>query len=209
MGLQCETKSATLPLGATPIAQHSSITKWNILALLAAVVGAGSTLAIDQLWLLNWSRSGVAFPVGQRSQVQLPPGLTRVYYESPVAVPVGDATLRVLDSDDERLPVRNLDGEDNYRLLFSGWSGRALWEVNVPAAGTYGLIGHNYNFENDKDIPADDRVVFLKQPNSFSEVKTVRTIIQVTGATITMTAVIILYLLHSLTLQKRRKAATS
>jgi len=191
------------------IAQVSSISKWNVLALLAAFVGTGATLAADQIWLMNWSRSGVSFPIGQRTPVQLPAGPTRVYYESPVAVPVGDATLRIFDSEGERLPTRGLDGQDNYRLMFTGWSGRALWEVNVPAAGTYSMVCNNYNFMNDEDIPIGDRVVFLKQPNSFKEVKTVRTIVQVTGATITMTAVIVLYLLHSVTLQKRKKAAGS
>lgn len=178
-----------------------------MLALLAALMGGGATLTADQLWLLNWSRSGVGFPIGQRATIQLPAGATRVYYESPVAVPISDATLRVLDADEERLPTRTPSGDDNYRLMFSGWSGRALWEVNVPTAGTYAIICHNHNFMSDKDIPADDRVVFLKDPNQFSEVKTVRTIIQVTGATITMTAVIILYMLHSLTLQRRKKQA--
>ena len=193
--------------GGSSIAQISSISKWNVLALLVAFVGTGATLAADQIWLMNWSRSGVFFPIGQRTPVQLPAGPTRVYYESPVAVPVGDATLRIFDSEGERLPTRGLDGQDNYRLMFTGWSGRALWEVNVPAAGTYSMVCNNYNFMNDEDIPIGDRVVFLKQPNSFKEVKTVRTIVQVTGATITMTAVIVLYLLHSVTLQKRKKAA--
>ena len=195
--------------GGSSIAQISSISKWNVLALLVAFVGTGATLAADQIWLMNWSRSGVFFPIGQRTPVQLPAGPTRVYYESPVAVPVGDATLRIFDGDGERLPTRGLDGQDNYRLMFTGWSGRALWEVNVPAAGTYSMVCNNYNFMNDEDIPIGDRVVFLKQPNSFKEVKTVRTIVQVTGATITMTAVIVLYLLHSVTLQKRKKAAGS
>ena len=178
-----------------------------MLALLVAFVGAAATLAADQIWLMNWARSGVFFPIGQRTPVQLPAGLTRVYYESPVAVPIGDATLRIFDGEGERLPTRGLDDQDSYRLMFTGWSGRALWEVNVAAAGTYSMVCNNYNFMNDEDIPIEDRVVFLKQPNSFKEVKTVRTIVQVTGATITMTAVIVLYLLHSLTLQKRKKAA--
>lgn len=185
----------------------SSITKWNILALLAALCGGGATLAADQLWLLNWSRSGVPFPISQRVPLHLPPGPTLVYYESPVAVPTTDATLRVFDVDGERLPVKTTAGDASYHLFFTGWSGRALWEVDVPVAGDYEILCHNHNFLSDRDIPADDRVVFLKEPNSFREVKTVRTIIQVTGATITMTAVIVLYLLHSLTLQKRRRQA--
>ncbi len=190
------------------MAGQSSITKWNLLALLAAFAGGGATLGLDQIWLNNWVNSGNTFAIGQRVSTHLPAGTTRVYYESAVAVPVGDASLRVIDADGERMPVRLLDGDENYRLLFSGWSGRALWEVNVPAAATYEIVCHNHNFMSDADIPAEDRVVFLKQPDSFKEVKTFRTIIQVTGATITMTAVIILYLLHSLTLQRRRRQST-
>lgn len=192
-----------------PIAQSQHITKWNILALLAAIAGAATTLGLDQFWLYNWSRSGVAFPIGQRVSIQLPAGLTRVYYESPVAVPTGDATLRVFDAESERLPVKQPIGDASYRLLFSGWSGRSLWEVDIPAAGTYQIACYNHNYMNDKDIPAEDRVVFLKEPNNFTEVKTVRTFIQVTGATITMTAVIVLYLLHSLALQRRKKLANA
>ena len=127
-------------------------------------------------------------------------------------------TAKMLDlnaaaASDPAIPIVTADesqtGDLNYRLLLTGWSGRALWRVNIPAAGAYGMICNNHNFMSDADIPADDRVVFLKQPDSFKEVKTVRTIIQVTGATITMTAVILFYLLHSLTLQKRRKQAAA
>ncbi len=182
-----------------------------MLALLVALGGAAITLGLDQLWLNNWFRSGQTFAIGQRATVQLPAGSTLVYYESPVAAPVGDVMLRIFDADNERLRVENLDesqtGDLSYRLLLTGWSGRALWRVNIPAAGAYGMICNNHNFMSDADIPAADRVVFLKQPDSFKEVKTVRTIIQVTGATITMTAVILFYLLHSLTLQKRRRQA--
>lgn len=187
------------------MAGQSSITKWNMLALIAAIAGGGATLGLDQLWLNNWVNSGQSFAIGQRASIQLPAGTARVYYESGVAVPVGDASLRVLDADGERMPVRALEGDENYRLLFTGWSGRALWEITIPANGTYEMVCHNFNFMSDADIPPEDRVVFLKTPDSFREVKTFRTFIQVTGATITMTAVIILYLLHSLTLQRRRK----
>jgi hypothetical protein len=192
----------------TAIAQSDHITKWNMLALVAAALGAALTLGLDQLWLHNWARSGVSLPIGQRTPVNLPSGPTIVYYESPVAVPVADATLRVFDADDERIRVNALDGSLNYRLLLSGWSGRALWEVDAPAAGGYTLVCHNHNFLSDSEIPAEDRVVVLKQPNSFKDVALVRTIIQVTGATLTMTSVIILYLLHSLALKKRRALAT-
>jgi hypothetical protein len=197
------------------IARSSSITKWNVLALLAAAVGAAVTLGSGQVWLENWSRTGQQFPIGRRESLQLPAGPTLVYYESLVAVPMdGDssARLRVATADGELLPIRPLrqydDGDSgqsmDYRLWFTGWSGRALWEVNVPHEGRYSVVCHNHSVMSDKDIPADDRVVFLREPNSFELVRKVRTFILVTGATLTMTAVILLYALHNLALRKRK-----
>lgn len=200
------------------IAKTSSITKWNVLALLAALVGIAVTLTLAEVWLRNWMRSGVNYPIGQRVSAQLPAGKLLVYYESPVAVPVdGDssATLKVFDADKDPIPVRALrrygstgsSESMDYRLWLTGWSGRALWEIDVPAAGTYTLVCHNHSVLSDKDIPADDRAVLLRQPPSFAQVRTVRVFILVTGATITMTAVIALYTLHMLALRKRRRLA--
>ncbi len=201
------------------IARSQSITKWNMLALLAIVVGSAATLGLSEIWLQNWTRSGHWFPVGSRATVQLPAGRTLVYYESPVAVPRdGDsgATLRVEDADDEPVAVRPLraygdegDGDANleYRLWLSGWSGRALWEFDAPIAGRYSFVCHNHSVLSDDDLPTDDRIALLRQPDSFAEVRMVRTIVLITGATITITAVIILYMLHSLALQRRRNSA--
>jgi hypothetical protein len=161
------------------------------------------------VWLHNWWRSGISIPIGQRSRVQLPAGTMLVYYESPVAVPAGDAVLRAFDGNDDPVPVKRLDGSMDYRLLLSGWSGRAMWEITIPQAGSYTMVCNNYTVFSDADLPAEDRVALLKRPDSFRQVALVRTFVQVTGATLTMTAVLTLYLLHSLTLQKRKKLAAA
>jgi hypothetical protein len=191
-----------------------------VLALLAMLVGGAATLGVAEVWLQNWLRSGQSFPVGRRGVVQLPAGKSLVYYESLVAVPHdGDsgATLKVEDADDEPMPVRAIrayrddgpgDGSMEYRLWLSGWSGRALWEIDAPAAGRYSLQCHNHSVLSDNDLPAEDRIAVLRSPNSFAQVRTLRTIMLITGGTITMTAVIILYMLHSLALKRRPAGVT-
>jgi hypothetical protein len=175
-----------------------------VLALLAVIIGGAATIALDQLWLSAWASSGKAFPVGRRALVELPAGESLVYYESPVAAPRQDVTLRLFDENDDYVPLRSPGKDISYSLLFTGWTGRALWKVNVPKAGPYGVLCLNHNYEFDSDIPADDRVVFLKNPNSLDEVKFVRTVIQITGATIVGVLVIVFYLLHGVALAKRR-----
>ena len=94
-----------------------------------------------------------------------------------------------------------------YHLWPSGWSGRALWQVDAPAAGRYTLLCHNHSVFSDADLPADDRIALLRDPASFSRVRLLRTIILITGGTVTITAVIVFYALHVLALDKRRTAA--
>jgi hypothetical protein len=206
---------------ARVIAQSSSITKWNVMALAAVFIGAVATLGLAEAWLHAWLRNGQVFPIGTRAMAHLPAGRSLVYYESRVAVPRdGDsgATLKAADADDEPISVHALrayreDGAHSddvleYRHWLSGWSGRALWEIDAPAAGQYTLICHNHGVLSDDDLPADDRIAVLRSPQSFAQVRLVRTLILITGGTMTMTAVIILYLLHTITLQKRRQHDT-
>jgi hypothetical protein len=90
-----------------------------------------------------------------------------------------------------------------YRLWLSGWSGRALWQIEAPAAGRYTLLCHNHGVFSNVDLPADDRIALLRDPPSFVDVRRMRTIVVITGGTLTITAVIIFYLLHILALDKR------
>jgi len=183
-----------------------------VLALLTVLTGGLATLALSEMWVRNWMRTGVSKTVGVWEKVKLPAGKVLVYYESRVAVPTVDsdglrADLKVFDAERERMKVTTLDGHLNYHLRLLDWSGIALWEVDVPAAGEYTLVCNNYNVLSDRDIPADDRIVFLRDPPSFHDVKKGRIFILVTGATITMTGVIVFYALHNLALQKRRRGA--
>jgi hypothetical protein len=192
--------------GAKPPVKPKAITRWNILALACGVIGTAVTLTVDQLWLRSWMESGKAFPIGQRCSVELHKGQSLVYYESPVGVPVGDVILYMLDPDGNRVLARAPETDISYRLWLNGWSGRALWKLDLPRDGTYTFRCFNDNFERESDMPIDDRIVFAKTPDSLAHVSLVRTLIQVTGATMTMTLVIVFYVLHGLSL---RKAATT
>lgn len=183
------------------------ITKWSILALLAMVSGAAITLGVDQVFLKSWASSGRSFPIGEKATIDLPPGESLVWYESTFSVPGGDVTLYLFDADGERIKPTKPEGDLSYGLLLGGQSGRALWQLNLPRAGRYEFTAFNHNFESDRLVPAEDRVVFLKTPNSLTEVTFMRKLIQITGATASITLVILLYILHGLELRKRRTAA--
>lgn len=183
------------------------ITKWNILALLCGLSGAAATITLDQLWLASWMRSGEAFPIGQRQSVRLPEGRSLVYYESPVSVPVRDVALNLRDSGDRYMRVRPPAHDISYRSLLTGWSGRALWQLDIPQAGTYTFLCSNHNVDDNSQLPAEDRVVFLKVPDALAEVTLVRKAIQIGGATITIALVILFYVLHGLALRRAAPAA--
>ena len=179
------------------------ITKWSVLALACVVIGASGTMFIDQMWLNEWVKSGRQFPIGQWNVAELPLGPALVYYESPYSVPVGDVTLHITDPDGERMRVAQLAEDINYRVHLSGWSGRALWRLNITKPGAYRFRCSNHNFAVDAEIPAEDRITFAKVPPELADATSIRKFIQITGATITMTLVIVLYLLHGLALKRR------
>jgi len=191
----------------TAIASSKAITKWNILALVCGVVGTAATLGLDHLWLKSWADSGQGFRVGRQWTANLPQGQTLVYYESKARAPIGDVTLYITDSDGERVRALPLEADINYRLWFNQWSGRALWQLDLPRADQYQFRCSNHNFAYDSDVPADDRVVFFRTPDSLAEVSFTRKIIQGTGAAITIGLIILFYFLHGLELGKRRALA--
>jgi hypothetical protein len=182
------------------------ITKWSVLALVCVAIGASTTIIVDQVWLNDWVSSGKHFPINQWTTTELPLGTTLVYYESPVSVPVGDVSLHLIDPDEERVRVTQLGEDINFRVLVSGWSGRALWRLNITKPGPYRFRCSNHNFASDSDVPADDRITFAKTPPELSDATAIRKFIQITGATVTMTLVIFFYLLHGLALKRKRSA---
>lgn len=171
--------------------------------MLVVLAGTICTLGLDQAWLRSWVNSGRSYPLSQRLTIDLPPGKSLVYYESPDGVPMENANLQLYDSDGDRLPVARPSHDISYRMMFGGMSGRALWQIDIPRAGQFTFICYNFNFTSDREIPPDDRVVFLKQPDSIEQVGLVRSLIQVTGATITVTLVILLYTLHGIAVYRR------
>jgi len=189
------------------MSKNRPITKWSVLALIVVVVGGAITLLLGQLWLGQWAKTGQRLAVGSEQSVELPAGNVLVYYESSVAVPeIRTAKLSVLDPYGRRLrPI--IPAEDHtFKLMFGGSSGRALWELEIVEPGVHTIRCFNNNFASDADVPAEDRVVFGKQPGSVAQAIAVRKTILITGAVITIALAVILYILHGLALRKRAAA---
>ena len=184
------------------------MTKWNVLALLVIVIGGGLVLAMDQVWLSSWVNSGKSFPIAQRFNVDLPAGESLVYYESRVGVPRDSVTLYLWDPDGERIFVTQIPDDISYYVWLSGWSGRALWRLNLPSPGQYSIKCDNHNYPSDKDIPADDRVVFVKQPDSLDSFSGTRKAMQVAGGSFVFVIAVVFYVLHGRALAKRKAATT-
>jgi hypothetical protein len=185
------------------------ITKWSVLALVCVVIGAATTMTLDQIWLNEWVKSGSHFPINQWNVAELPLGSTLVYYESPYSVPIGDVSLHLTDPEGERIRMAQLTEDISYRVFLSGWSGRALWRINLTKPGNYRFRCSNSNFADDSQVPLEDRITFAKTPASLADATRVRKFVQITGATLTMTLVIVFYLLHALALKRRKLAETA
>ncbi|MHC4949179.1 MAG: hypothetical protein ACYTG1_13135, partial [Planctomycetota bacterium] len=162
------------------------ITPWNLLALAVGVIGAVATVGASHLWMLDWSRSGLRFPVAESCSVELPAGPTLVYYESPEAVPPGNVTLDLRGPDGDRVTCYAPGDGHSYHAYLSGLSGRALWRIRPEAAGTYRFSSFNANYDSTADIPDGDRIVFLKTPGTVSEARGRQKLIQIAGATSSM-----------------------
>jgi hypothetical protein len=191
------------------MSRQRPITIWSLLALAVMIVGMGVTLGLHLFWLRAWAETGVKFSVShRRAPVDLPAGSNLVWYESRQSVPTGDVVLNLYNSAGDRVPVGHPSGDVSYLLSFSDLSGRALWELHLAKAGRYEFEASNNTVTSDDQIPADDRIVFLKSPDSLEQANTVRKVLVVTSATITITLVIVLYIVHGVTLAKRRAAVT-
>jgi hypothetical protein len=179
------------------------MTRWNRLALVVALGGAALTILGDQLHLRRWAQSGIRMPVGEATTIDLPEGDLVAYYESSVAVPNGNVLLAVRGADGAIVPPRLPYEESNFRVLMTGWSGRALWRLDGVRAGPYTVIANNPNFLSNEEVPPDDRIVFAKEPATFTAFDRRRKAVQLTGAGITVVATVLLYCLHVLALRSR------
>lgn len=173
------------------------ITRWNLLALLAVLLGTCATLAIDHWWIDRWINSGAFVPVGARSVVPLEPGRVLAYYESVDAVPgPGMADIDVIAPSGIRLPIMPAYDTADYSIERHGWSGRLLWEFHAPVAGLYDIDGFNHHYLSDNDIPSDDRIVIGRTPEFLSESVAVRNRLRGIGVTVTLFLVVGLYIVH-------------
>ena len=168
------------------------------------VVGTLLTVGLSQLWIMHWSKSGVAFPIGVPGTLEVDgtPGAVLVYYESPHSVPAGHCALYVRNPYAERLPIRIPREDHSYRVSLTGWTGRALWELDLDEPGSYEFRCTNANFKSDEDVPTADRVVFFKEPQSLTVVRGRQKLLKIVGGTVTVAIAIGLYVMHGLALRR-------
>ena len=191
-------------VGGSRIASGSSITKWNLLALVAVATGSAATWWGGEAWLHRWAGSGLRVPVSAWAEVDLLAGEQLIYYESPVSVPTHNIHLTMRHPNGERLITDRPLDDNNFEI--NGWHGRALFEANLIEAGRYSVHAFNANVASDDDVPAGDRIVFAKRQNTKVEAIRVRRLIHLIGAVTTVGAGIILYLIHGLALHHRRRS---
>ncbi len=184
------------------ISQRDSITKWNVLALVSVVLGLVITLTLDQLWVLQWGESGVRFPVGGRQTITLDKGRSIVYYESPHSVPSGPVTFTLFTPDGRRTRVPMILENTSYKIMLTGLSGRAFWQLNTMRPGEYSFETSNDSVLSDDDVPPEDKIVFMKS-QTLAEVQAFQKVIRITGASISIVLLTIFYLKHIVTLKKR------
>ncbi len=164
--------------------------------------GSAATWWGGQAWLHRWADSGLKVPVSAWAEVDLLAGQQLIYYESPVSVPTHNIRLTMRQPNGERLITYRPPDDNNFEI--DGWHGRALFEADLIEAGRYSVHAFNANVAADDDVPADDRIVFAKQPNTKVEAVRVRRLIHLIGAVTTVGAGIILYLVHGFALHHRR-----
>jgi hypothetical protein len=141
--------------------------------------------------------------------VDVAPGPTLVYYESPHSVPEANCTLYMRNPYEERVMARipSAPAVDlSYRVSLTGWSGRALWAVDLDEPGTYEFRCTNANFPSDEAVPVEDRIVFFKHPESLAVARGRQKLFKIAGGVVTVALAIVLYVMHGLSL--RRDAAT-
>ncbi len=166
------------------------------------VLGLVITLSLDQLWVLQWGESGLRFPVGGRQTITLPKGRSIVYYESPHSVPSGPVTFTLFNPDGRRIRVPMISEDISYKIMLTGVSGRAFWQLSTMRPGEYSFETSNDSVLSDEDVPPEDQIVFLKS-QTLAEVQAFQKVIRITGASISILLLTIFYLKHIVTLKKR------
>jgi hypothetical protein len=187
------------------MATRSSISIWNVLALLTVLGGGTLTLLLDQMSIRSWAYSGIRRPIGNEQIVDLPAGELLVYYESPDYVPGQPVYFSIRSADGNRIPYGTPTSDNNFALLMSGWSGRAMWQIDLPEPTRCEVIVLNDMPEFEDEDRSKHQVVFAKQPATLAEATRNRRIIQYLGAGLTIGLAIALYIVHGVTLSRREQ----
>lgn len=185
------------------------ITIWNLCALLVLLLGGAVTLGAGYFWLDYWADTGVHIPIGVRHTVELPYGTTTLYYETGGNVPARNPLIKIRDPYGAWITPAPPPEAENFRMMFTGWSGRAVGRLVVDEEGSYTLLCNSPDAFSNEEIPVDDRLTMLKQPDTLSEARTIHKAILVTGASITILITLICYTLHLVTLHRRTVAHQS
>lgn len=110
--------------------------------------------------------------------------------------------LVIHDPDGGRIPVSTPTENNNFQI--KGLNGRALFGLSVDEPGLYRLHCFNANVRSDKEVPADDCIVFLKTPSTRAQALRVRQRIHLVGVAVTVGLAMGLYILHGVALHRRR-----
>lgn len=164
------------------------------------------------MWANHWATTGIEFEVGRILDAELPAGDTVVYYQSVQPVPprtgyTEPIHLRLIDPYEDLVPLSSITDDASYEL--GGRHGRAVFQAKLPVAGIYKLRCSNNAVSSDADTPAEDRIIFFRQPSTLAEMSTVQRVMQVIGGTTTVALAIVLYIIHGVTLHRRNHPTPS
>ena len=194
------------------------ITIFSVLALVVLLTGVATVLYFRFFTIDSWINSGDRVPVGSQrtagpeGTVELAQGQHVIYYESPVGVPqyAGMITFNLTAPDGSPLLIglfHDDAGVESYGprpvLSFTNMSGKPFWRVEAPATGVYQVFA---KVEDDfLEDAGDDRIVFNKMPQLFSELNDRTRTMMIVLLSVTGGVFVILYILHAIALARRSR----
>ncbi len=192
------------------MAERKPITIWSILALVVLMGLGGFTVFASWYSVRMWVDSGEKFiiePTGRvRDQVFLTTGEHIVFYESVEALPT-DYMMYIAAAESPETPTQKkvLFNDDpfvqNNKFEHGGVQGKPVCRITAPSDGWYEFTFHNSNM----DMDPNDRIVFGKSPQTLESAIQRRTFISIGGLSVTGVLFIGLYLMHAVTLSKRKQ----
>jgi len=188
------------------MSRSTSITTWNVLALMVVLIGGGATLLMAHQTVRDWAYSGIRIPVGDWYDVDLPAGDVLVYYESAVSLPTANVELTLRDRRGQYIGSHHPDNANEFKLISADWAGRSLWELSIPESDTYTAQAVNYNISREDEDRSGDSIVFAKQPTALSDAMRRRNTTLAVGAAVTIVLAAALYVVHGFSLRHDRSA---